>query len=231
MSEMNAYRKAHPDENEALDAFPGSAANDDGGNARGPGSAIEIDRDRVPHAAAVRSDLLCAKPTASARRIRDAAPRYGGRFHWVRGVRDPNSHSPSISDLAPPPRWIEPELCKLVTRIPAGDNWAHEIKFDGFRMHARIVGPCRAADAQRARLDGQVSGHRRRNRRVQLPPGLSRRRTLRGAAGRHDVIRRLAGSWGCADGAWCISCSICCISTARKDASVGVGGPMLTNRP
>ena len=37
------------------------------------------------------------------------------------------------------PRWIEPELCKLVTRNPAGDNWAHEIKFDGFRMHARIV--------------------------------------------------------------------------------------------
>ena len=44
-----------------------------------------------------------------------------------------------IADLAPPPQWIEPELCKLVTRIPAGDNWAHEIKFDGFRMHARIV--------------------------------------------------------------------------------------------
>src|ERR1700677_4979559 len=44
-----------------------------------------------------------------------------------------------ISDLVPSPQWIEPELCKLVTRIPAGDNWAHEIKFDGFRMHARIV--------------------------------------------------------------------------------------------
>ena len=44
-----------------------------------------------------------------------------------------------ISDLAPPPQWIEPELCKLVTRIPAGDNWAHEIKFDGFRTHTRIV--------------------------------------------------------------------------------------------
>ena len=44
-----------------------------------------------------------------------------------------------ISDLAPPPQWIEPELSKLVTRIPAGDNWAHEIKFDGFRMHGRIV--------------------------------------------------------------------------------------------
>ena len=27
-----------------------------------------------------------------------------------------------IADLAPPPQWIEPELCKLVTRIPAGDT-------------------------------------------------------------------------------------------------------------
>jgi hypothetical protein len=42
-------------------------------------------------------------------------------------------------DSAMTPQWIEPELCKLVTRIPAGGNWAHEIKFDGFRMHARIV--------------------------------------------------------------------------------------------
>ena len=39
-----------------------------------------------------------------------------------------------IADLAPPPRWIEPELCKLVTAIPTGVGWAHEIKFDGFRM-------------------------------------------------------------------------------------------------
>ena len=51
----------------------------------------------------------------------------------------PASAKDVIADLAPPPQWIEPELCKLVTRIPAGDNWAHEIKFDGFRMHARIV--------------------------------------------------------------------------------------------
>src|ERR1700685_4516808 len=57
-----------------------------------------------------------------------------------------------ISDLAPPPQWIEPELRKLVTRIPAGDNWAHEIKFDGFRMHARNVSG-RAALLTRNGLD------------------------------------------------------------------------------
>src|ERR1700733_14843371 len=45
----------------------------------------------------------------------------------------------TIADLAPPAHLIEPELCKLVARIPAGDGWAHEIKFDGFRMHARIA--------------------------------------------------------------------------------------------
>jgi len=45
-----------------------------------------------------------------------------------------------ISSAAPPPRWIEPQLCKLVTKIPTGDDWTHEIKFDGYRMHARIVG-------------------------------------------------------------------------------------------
>jgi ATP-dependent DNA ligase len=45
-----------------------------------------------------------------------------------------------IEELAPPPAWVEPQLCKLVTTIPAGDAWAHEVKFDGYRMHARIAG-------------------------------------------------------------------------------------------
>lgn len=37
-----------------------------------------------------------------------------------------------------PPRWIEPELCRLVEKAPAGPQWIHEIKFDGYRMGARI---------------------------------------------------------------------------------------------
>ena len=38
------------------------------------------------------------------------------------------------------PRWIEPQLCKLVTKAPSGSQWAHEIKLDGYRMAARIAG-------------------------------------------------------------------------------------------
>jgi DNA ligase D-like protein (predicted ligase) len=40
--------------------------------------------------------------------------------------------------IAPPPDWIEPQLCKLAVRAPSGDGWVHEIKFDGYRMAARI---------------------------------------------------------------------------------------------
>ena len=37
------------------------------------------------------------------------------------------------------PRWIEPELCKLVTRIPAGDNWVAASATDIPGMHAETV--------------------------------------------------------------------------------------------
>jgi DNA ligase D-like protein (predicted ligase) len=38
-----------------------------------------------------------------------------------------------------PPKWIKPQLCKLATQPPSGPLWVHEIKFDGYRMAARIA--------------------------------------------------------------------------------------------
>lgn len=37
------------------------------------------------------------------------------------------------------PQFIEPQLCKAVSRPPSGDDWLHEIKFDGYRVQLRIV--------------------------------------------------------------------------------------------
>jgi ATP-dependent DNA ligase len=37
-----------------------------------------------------------------------------------------------------PPKWIKPQLTRLVDEAPAGASWLHEIKYDGYRMHARI---------------------------------------------------------------------------------------------
>ena len=36
------------------------------------------------------------------------------------------------------PAFIEPQLCKSVDKPPAGPGWAHEIKFDGYRMQLRV---------------------------------------------------------------------------------------------
>jgi bifunctional non-homologous end joining protein LigD len=42
------------------------------------------------------------------------------------------------SDPSPLPQWIAPQLTQLVDGAPDGDEWLHEIKFDGYRMHARL---------------------------------------------------------------------------------------------
>src|SRR5436190_3156895 len=36
------------------------------------------------------------------------------------------------------PDWVKPQLSKLVDEPPDGPEWLHEIKFDGYRMHARL---------------------------------------------------------------------------------------------
>ena len=36
------------------------------------------------------------------------------------------------------PDWVKPQLTKLVDDPPDGPDWLHEIKFDGYRMHARL---------------------------------------------------------------------------------------------
>jgi bifunctional non-homologous end joining protein LigD len=41
---------------------------------------------------------------------------------------------------APDPmtEFIAPELCKLIERPPSGAGWVHEVKFDGYRIQARV---------------------------------------------------------------------------------------------
>src|SRR5215468_2364431 len=39
---------------------------------------------------------------------------------------------------APLPDWVMPQLTQLVEAAPDGDGWLHEIKYDGYRMMARL---------------------------------------------------------------------------------------------
>src|SRR5271169_1047896 len=42
------------------------------------------------------------------------------------------------ADAAGLPQWIRPQLTELVDAAPEGEQWLHEIKYDGYRMHARL---------------------------------------------------------------------------------------------
>src|ERR1700757_225025 len=42
------------------------------------------------------------------------------------------------SDAVTLPNWILPQLTQLLDAAPEGDQWLYEIKFDGYRMHARL---------------------------------------------------------------------------------------------
>jgi hypothetical protein len=39
-----------------------------------------------------------------------------------------------VPETAHPPRWIEPRLTRLVEEAPAGTDWLHEVKYDGYAV-------------------------------------------------------------------------------------------------
>jgi bifunctional non-homologous end joining protein LigD len=47
-----------------------------------------------------------------------------------------NKRKPRGSDVMP--EFVAPELCKLIDRPPSGPGWVHEVKFDGYRIQARV---------------------------------------------------------------------------------------------
>ncbi|HEX6993464.1 MAG TPA: DNA ligase D [Gammaproteobacteria bacterium] len=60
---------------------------------------------------------------------RGAAPRWSLDVSTLPGAR-----------AAPIPRRLEPELATRSSTAPSGDGWLHEIKFDGYRLIARVEG-------------------------------------------------------------------------------------------
>jgi bifunctional non-homologous end joining protein LigD len=76
-----------------------------------------------------------------------------GEAAEARANRKPEStakvakHSPPAGKTSRPawkkvsklPEFIPPQLCRLVDRPPAEAGWAHEVKFDGYRIQARVT--------------------------------------------------------------------------------------------
>lgn len=51
-----------------------------------------------------------------------------------------SAHTKNHSTPVPPPDFVEPMLARLVEKAPTGGGWLHEVKFDGYRVLARIAG-------------------------------------------------------------------------------------------
>jgi ATP-dependent DNA ligase len=58
----------------------------------------------------------------------------------ARALRRKVTSTASGPESARPPTWIKPQLTRLAEEAPEGTDWLHEIKYDGYRMHARIDG-------------------------------------------------------------------------------------------
>ena len=87
--------------------------------------------------------------TRRARRIAQGPcrPRQGDRGRA--GARLPDPAGVGGARKAILPAFLEPSLPQQTDKAPSGPEWVHEIKYDGYRMQARIDGPkVSAADAK-----------------------------------------------------------------------------------
>ncbi|MGX9575558.1 DNA ligase D [Mesorhizobium sp. f-mel] len=105
-------------------------------------------------------DILDERPesVATGRKIEDVAgeePGWSSKTGRIRkrrggrtGVTQPEERPATVSVPQPSkikgakkaalPDFVEPTLATLVSSAPSGERWLHEIKFDGYRLQARI---------------------------------------------------------------------------------------------
>ena len=51
------------------------------------------------------------------------------------------------------PGFVEPALAASIERVPQGERWIHEIKFDGYRVQLHIANENVSVHPSRQRLD------------------------------------------------------------------------------
>jgi hypothetical protein len=80
---------------------------------------------KVPNALSERSDCRQFESTCFVR--------------GVCGVAFQRKRPAAIGVKAPFPGFVEPALATSIEKVPSGDRWIHEIKFDGYRVQVHLV--------------------------------------------------------------------------------------------
>jgi len=102
------------------------------GKGRGPEPFILADKHQTPPDAIWNSNKGSAAELRASGTAREKPAPKTARSKAVSRRRKPRGSDPM-------PEFIAPELCKLIDRPPSGAGWVHEVKFDGYRIQARIV--------------------------------------------------------------------------------------------
>ena len=119
------------------------------GNGAGPS-----ERDRSVASNRTMADIAAGKGAAATPFMTGTGAKAGAVWHSKRDDHAPGRSSAATTLTPSPakasssrsllstdlPRFIAPQLAKSLAKPPAGAGWAHEIKFDGYRMQLRTVG-------------------------------------------------------------------------------------------
>jgi bifunctional non-homologous end joining protein LigD len=101
------------------------------GKGRGPKSFITGKRSRASAKAEWISHRAASNSSAAKKRSGPLAARSKG----ASTKKTARKKRASDGDM---PAFVPPQLCTSVDRPPAGDDWVHEIKFDGYRIQMRV---------------------------------------------------------------------------------------------
>lgn len=103
-------------------------------------------KEKDEHAVAGEGDAL-AEIDASVTTGRSLAEIAEGRAQWTsskptgrKGPAKPKPSKAAKSRATKPPAFVPIQLCKVVDHPPGAGGWAHEIKFDGYRLQVGIGG-------------------------------------------------------------------------------------------
>jgi bifunctional non-homologous end joining protein LigD len=102
------------------------------GKGRGPKSFISGSRSRASAKAEWTSHRAASSTSASKKRSRPLASR-SKRSSTKKAAKKKRATSDGVI-----PAFVAPQLCTSVERPPAGGDWVHEIKFDGYRIQMRV---------------------------------------------------------------------------------------------
>jgi bifunctional non-homologous end joining protein LigD len=116
------------------DAWAGPQEADDLLDGVTPPPAADARRAGPAKPAAKKTPASAARAKAPAKRSAAKAKTVAASADWAAQAAD----LPGARRRALPAKPPEPQLAKLVDRAPAGEDWLHELKWDGYRLLATV---------------------------------------------------------------------------------------------